>query len=102
MKPEKEIKLAEEETLDLEGDLKDTIMMLCRLLSNGFSRIDYEYDYTDTKKWVAYKYREETDEEYEKRIKKEEKEKQEKLESEKRLYEQLKKKFEKEMKDVEE
>lgn len=92
---EREIKIIQHETLDLEGDLKDKIIMLCRLLSNGFSKIDYEYDWDDIKTWVAYKYREETDEEYEKRIKAEEIKKRRALEDEKRLYEQLKKKFEK-------
>lgn len=95
MELKKAIKLIEQETLDLEGDLKDAIMMLCRLLSNGFSKIDYEYGYDDIKKWVAYKYREETDEEYEKRIKDEERKKLQAWEDEKRLYKQLKKKFEK-------
>lgn len=100
MKPEKIVKVCDEKVLDFEGDLKDAIIDLCKLLGQGFTKIKYHYDYED-KIWKAFKYRKETDKEYEERIKEENKRKKDSLAYEKKLYRQLKKKFEKEMEDVE-
>jgi hypothetical protein len=95
MKPEKIIKMFEEKYLDLEGDIKDALITLSKLLGEGFTKIDTEYD-DDTKKFYACKYREETDAEYEERMQSEEKQRQRTLYYEKQMYEKLKKKFENE------
>jgi hypothetical protein len=95
MKPEKIMKLSDRKSIDIEGDIKNAIIDLSKLLSEGFTFIRTDYD-GDDKEWCALKYAEETDEEYEERIKYEEQQRQRTLKYEKEMYEKLKKKFENE------
>jgi hypothetical protein len=94
MKPEKIMKTFRSRSIDIEGDIKSAIIVLSKLLSEGFTEISTDYN-GDDKEWYALKYAEETDEEYEERIKYEEQQRQRTLKYEKEMYEKLKKKFEK-------
>jgi len=95
MKPEKIMKVSDRKSIDIEGSIKSAIIDLSKLLSEGFTEIDTDYD-GDDKQWYALKYVEETDEQYEERIKYEEQQRLRTLKYEKEMYEKLKKKFEKE------
>ena len=87
---------------DFEGSLESIIYQLQSELDAGWEGIEtkYERDYGDCHDHEVpylYKHREETDKEYEKRMKLLEKEKEEKLKAKERRrkeYEKLKKEFE--------
>ena len=87
---------------DFEGSLESIISQLKLELDEGWEGIvtEYERDYGDCHDHEVpylYKHREETDKEYEKRMKLLEKEKEEKLKAKERRrkeYEKLKKEFE--------
>ena len=87
---------------DFEGSLESIISQLQSKLDDGWEGIvtEYERDYGDCHDHEVpylYKHREETDKEYEKRMKLLEKEKAEKLKAKERRrkeYEKLKKEFE--------
>ena len=87
---------------DFEGSLESIIYQLQSELDAGWEGIETEYerDYGDCHDHEVpylYKHREETDKEYEKRMKLLEKEKEEKLKAKERRrkeYEKLKKEFE--------
>jgi hypothetical protein len=76
---------------DFEGPLDSIISSLQRELDAGWEGIESEYcrDYGD--EYYLYKHREETDKEYEKRMKQLEKEKAEKAKAKERKLQQLKK-----------
>jgi len=81
---------------DFEGSLESIIASLQQDLNDGWEgiEIEYERDYGDChyqKVPYLYKYREETDKEYEKRMKQLEKEKAEKVKAKERKLKQLKK-----------
>ena len=86
---------------DFEGSLESIIYQLQSELDAGWEGIEtkYERDYGDChdhEVYYLYKHREETDKEYEKRMKLLEKEKAEKLKAKERRrkeYEKLKKEF---------
>ena len=86
---------------DFEGSLESIISQLQSKLDDGWEGIvtEYERDYGDCHDHEVpylYKHREETDKEYEKRMKLLEKEKEEKLKAKERRrkeYENLKKEF---------
>ena len=100
----KKIKVKETEKYygDFEGSLESIISSLQFELDAGWEGIEtkYERDYGDCHDHEVpylYKHREETDKEYEKRMKLLEKEKEEKLKAKERRrkeYEKLKKEFE--------
>ncbi len=87
---------------DFEGSLESIISSLQADLDDGWEGIETEYerdygDCHDHEVFYLYKHREETDKEYEKRMKLLEKEKAEKLKAKERRrkeYEKLKKEFE--------
>ena len=76
---------------DFDGPLESIIASLQKELDNGWEGIESEYcrDYGD--EYYLYKHREETDKEYEKRMKLLEKEKAEKAKAKERKLKQLKK-----------
>jgi hypothetical protein len=78
-----------------EGSLEGIIASLQAELDSGWEGIeqDYEYDYGGDKYTVykLYKHRDETDQEYNKRMKQLEKEKEEKVKAKERKLQQLKK-----------
>jgi hypothetical protein len=81
---------------DLEGSLESIISSLQKELDDGWEGIETEYerDYGDCHDHQVpylYKFREETDKEYEKRMKQLEKEKAEKAKAKERKLKQLKK-----------
>ncbi len=86
---------------DFEGSLESIISSLQADLDDGWEGIETEYerdygDCHDHEVFYLYKHREETDKEYEKRMKLLEKEKAEKLKAKERRrkeYEKLKKEF---------
>ena len=82
---------------DFEGSLESIISQLQSELDAGWEGIDIEYESHDGyQEYYVYKHREETDKEYEKRMKLLEKEKAEKLKAKERRrkeYEKLKKEF---------
>ena len=87
---------------DFDGSLESIIASLQADLDDGWEGIETEYerDYGDCdthEVYYLYKHREETDKEYDKRMKQLEKEKAEKLKAKERRrkeYEKLKKEFE--------
>ena len=102
MKPEKiQVKETQRYWGDFEGSLESIIASLQGDLDEGWEGIetDYEYDYgqsTPHTIYNLYKHREETDKEYEKRMKLLEKEKKQKLdakEQRRKMFEELKKEF---------
>jgi len=104
----KRIKIKEEDSFgiyELSGELTATIIWLDQLKHQGWEKIDIEHDYEDRPWIVVSCYREETDEEFEKRkkkleinkkLKKKLKTAQEKEQEEKELalYKKLKQKYE--------
>lgn len=80
---------------DIDGKLEDIISSLQAELDAGWEGIEseYEWDYGGEKytEYYLYKHREETDKEYEKRMKQLEKEKAEKVKAKERKLQQLKK-----------
>jgi hypothetical protein len=80
---------------DFEGSLESIIASLQSELDAGWEGIEseYEWDYGGEKyiEYYLYKHREETDKEYEKRMKQLEKEKAEKAKAKERKLQQLKK-----------
>lgn len=80
---------------DFDGKLEDIIASLQAELDAGWEGIESEYawDYGGEKyiEYYLYKFREETDKEYEKRVKQLEKEKAEKAKAKERKLQQLKK-----------
>ena len=84
------------ECYSFEGKLEEIIEMLQDWKEAGWEGIDF-YGYVDGNDYQLYKHREETDKEYDKRMKLLEKEKSEKLKAKERRrkeYEKLKKEFE--------
>ena len=80
---------------DFDGPLESIIASLQAELDAGWEGIEseYEWDYSGEKyiEYYLYKHREETDKEYEKRLKQLEKEKAEKAKAKERKLQQLKK-----------
>jgi hypothetical protein len=77
---------------DFEGSLESIIASLQKDLDNGWEGIEEEWEqYSDRPVPFLYKWREETDKEYEKRMKQLEKEKAEKAKAKERKLEKLKK-----------
>jgi hypothetical protein len=80
---------------DIDGKLEDIISSLQAELDAGWEGIEseYEWDYGGEKytEYYLYKHREETDKEYDKRMKQLEKEKAEKVKAKERKLQQLKK-----------
>ena len=80
---------------DFDGTLESIIVSLQSELDAGWEGIesDWEWDYGGEKyiEYYLYKHREETDKEYEKRVKQLEKEKVEKAKAKERKLQQLKK-----------
>jgi hypothetical protein len=80
---------------DFDGKLEDLIASLQAKLDAGWEGIesDWDWDYGGEKyiEYYLYKHREETDKEYEKRVKQLEKEKAEKAKAKERKLQQLKK-----------
>jgi hypothetical protein len=92
----KRIKVKETEEFcmeQLEGKLEDVIAMLQDWKNEGgWEGIEISYGYHgDSDEYYLYKHREETDKEYEKRMKQLEKEKAEKAKAKERKLKQLKK-----------
>ena len=95
------IQVKETKSIDsysFDGNLEDIIEMLQDWKNEGYwEGIEIEYDYENGNSYQLYKHCEETDKEYEKRMKLLEKEKAEKLKAKERRrkeYEKLKKEFE--------
>jgi len=80
---------------DFDGKLEDIIAYLQVKLDAGWEGLEgeYEWDYGGERyiEYYLYKFREETDKEYEKRVKQLEKEKAEKAKAKERKFQQLKK-----------
>ena len=77
---------------DLDGSLESIIASLQNDLDAGWEGIEIESGYyDDPDEYYIYKHREETDKEYEKRMKQLEKEKAEKVKAKERKLKQLKK-----------
>jgi hypothetical protein len=78
---------------DFEGSLESIISSLQKDLDDGWEGIEIEYGGwdNDSYEYYLYKHREETDKEYEKRMKQLEKEKAEKAKAKERKLKQLKK-----------
>ena len=97
-----QVKEAERYWGDFEGSLESIIASLQADLDEGWQGIETEYerDYGDSdlhKVYYLYKHREETDKEYDKRMRLLEKEKSEKIKAKERRrkeYEKLRKEFE--------
>ena len=76
---------------DFDGTLKDLIAALQEELDAGWVGLEYDYEPYEDGAYYLYKFREETDKEYEKRMKQREKEKADKAKAKKRKLKQLKK-----------
>ena len=77
---------------DFDGKLEDIISSLKSELDAGWEGIETEYvGYDGAVRYYLYKHREETDKEYEKRMKQPEKEKADKAKAKERKLKQLKK-----------
>ncbi len=91
----KRIQVKETAIIDapFEGKLKDIIAQLQDWMNEGeWEGIDIEYvDYDGAVEYYLYKFREENDKEYNKRVKQLEKEKEEKAKAKERKLEKLKK-----------
>ena len=94
-KPRIKVKETQRYYGDFDGPLEDIITSLQADLDAGWEGIESEYDWDyGNEKYVVYflyKHREETDKEYEKRMKQLEKEKAEKAKAKERKLAQLKK-----------
>jgi hypothetical protein len=95
------IQVKETKSIDsysFDGNLEDIIEMLQDWKNEGYwEGIEIEYDYENGNSYQLYKHCEETDKEYDKRMRLLEKEKSEKLKAKERRrkeYEKLKKEFE--------
>ena len=95
------IQVRETKSIDsysFDGNLEDIIEMLQDWKNEGnWEGVEIEYDYENGNSYQLYKHCEETDKEYDKRMKLLEKEKSEKLKAKERRrkeYEKLKKEFE--------
>ena len=95
------IQVRETKSIDsysFDGNLEDIIEMLQDWKNEGYwEGIEIEYDYENGNSYQLYKHCEETDKEYDKRMKLLEKEKSEKLKAKERRrkeYEKLRKEFE--------
>ena len=95
------IQVKETKSIDsysFDGNLEDIIEMLQDWKNEGgWEGIEIEYDYENGNSYQLYKHCEETDKEYDKRMRLLEKEKSEKLKAKERRrkeYEKLKKEFE--------
>ena len=86
------------DSYSFEGKLEDIIEMLQDWKNEGeWEGVEIEYDYENGNSYQLYKHCEETDKEYDKRMRLLEKEKSEKLKAKERRrkeYEKLKKEFE--------
>jgi hypothetical protein len=77
---------------DFDGSLESIIASLQKKLDDGWEGIEISYGYNgDSDEYYLYKFREETDKEYEKRMKQLEKEKADKAKAKERKLQQLKK-----------
>lgn len=77
---------------DFEGSLESIIASLQKELDDGWEGIEFEYGrWDESYEYYLYKHREETDKEYEKRMKQLEKEKAEGAKAKERKLQQLKK-----------
>ena len=76
---------------DFEGTLKDLIAALQEELDAGWVGLEYNFEPYEDGTYYLYKFREETDKEYKKRMKKLEKEKADKAKAKERKLQQLKK-----------
>ena len=76
---------------DFDGTLKDLIAALQEELDAGWVGLEYDYEPYEDGAYYLYKFREETDKEYEKRMKQREKEKADKAKAKERKLKQLKK-----------
>jgi len=82
---------------DFEGTLESLIAALQAELDAGWAGLEYDFEPYEEGTYYLYKFREENDKEYEKRMKQLEKEKEQKLKAKERRrkeYEKLKKEFE--------
>lgn len=98
MKPKKiQVKERKRYWGEFTGDLENIIVSLQSLLDEGWEGIESNFiPYEDYEGFFVYKHREETDKEYEKRMKLLEKEKKQKLdakEQRRKMFEELKKEF---------
>jgi len=98
MKPKKiQVKETQRYWGDFEGSLESIITSLQNAIDDGWEGLKYDSQpYEDDWSPYLYKHREETDKEYEKRMKLLEKEKKQKLdakEQRRKLFEDLKKEF---------
>jgi len=86
------VKVTERYYADFEGSLESIISKLQSELDAGWEGIETEYEqYGNHHYYVIYKHREETDKEYDRRVKLLEKEKAEKVKAQERKLKQLKK-----------
>lgn len=77
---------------DFEGSLEGIIASLQKELDDGWEGIEFEYGrWDESYEYYLYKYREENDQEYNKRVKLLEKEKAEEAKAKERKLQQLKK-----------
>jgi hypothetical protein len=76
---------------EFDGKLEDIIASLQADLDAGWEGLVYDYEPYEDGAYYLYKYREETDKEYNKRVKQLEKEKEEKAKAKERKLEKLKK-----------
>ena len=76
---------------NFEGSLESTIASLQAELDAGWEGLEYDYEPYEDGAYYLYKHREETDKEYEKRMRQLEKEKAEKVKAKERKLAQLKK-----------
>ena len=91
-KPRIKVKETEKYWEDFYGTIESIISRLQSKLDEGWEGISCEsYGYDGAVDYYLYKYREETDKEYNKRMKQLEKEKEEKEKAKKRKLQQLKK-----------
>ena len=76
---------------DFDGILKDLIAALQEESDAGWVGLEYDYEPYEDGAYYLYKFREETDKEYEKRMKQREKEKADNAKAKERKLQQLKK-----------
>ncbi len=97
MKPKKiQVKETQRYWGDFDGTLESIIAALQSELDAGWAGLEYDYEPYEDGAYYLYKHREETDKEYEKRMKLLEKEEEQKLkakEKRRKLFEDLKKEF---------
>jgi hypothetical protein len=90
-KPRIKVKETQRYYGDFDGPLEDIIASLQADLDAGWEGIEYDYEPYENGAYYLYKFREETDKEYDKRMKQLEKEKAEKEKAKERKLAQLKK-----------